>query len=48
MTDNVPVSPTDGPAKRGAAQGTDGGAARPVDPAGLGAGFPACAPVAHA
>jgi aquaporin Z len=40
MTDNVPVSPTDGPAKRGAAQGTDGGAARPVDPAGLGPAFP--------
>ena len=33
MTDNVPVSPTDGPAKRGAVQGTGGGAARPADPA---------------
>ncbi len=40
MTDNVPVSPTDGPAKRGAAHGTDGGADRPVDPAGLGPAFP--------
>jgi aquaporin Z len=43
MADNVPVSRTDGPAKRGAAQGADavnGAAARQVDPVALGTAFP--------
>ncbi len=43
MTDNVPVSGTDGPAARGAAPGTDavsGAAVRPIDPGALGAAFP--------
>ncbi len=43
MTDDVPVSQADGPAARGAAQGTEavsGAAARPVDPAVLGPAFP--------
>src|SRR5260370_713647 len=43
MTDNVPVSRTDGPGKPGAAQGADavsGAAARQVDPAALTTAFP--------
>ena len=43
MTDNVPVSRTNGPGKRGAAQGADAGsgaAAREVDPVALGTAFP--------
>ena len=40
MADNVPVSRTDGPAARGAAQGADGATARQIDPAALGAAFP--------
>ena len=41
MTDNVPVSGTDGPGKGGTAQGADGaGGARQVDRAELGTAFP--------
>ena len=43
MTDNVPVSGTDGPGTRGTARGTDavsGATAQQIDPAALGAAFP--------
>ena len=43
MTDNVPVSGTDGPGARGTATGGDAGSgatAQQIDPAALGAAFP--------
>jgi len=50
MTDNVPASRADGPAKHAAGQGAEavgGAAARQMDPAALGTALPH-APCAHA